>query len=328
MLRKAEKDRADFQSAHLDIISKGPVADQVEVANKALQNATDALSAAIVKRDSLRAQLASVPAVVATGAAPSAPNSSAATLSLAQARQEVVDLHSRYTDSFPDVIAAKRRVAQLEAQGGSGGGGGSLGVPNPVFVDLKKELSDEEVNIALLQHLIGEAQAAIVRAKLNTAKAIEVETRYSDLDRDYSTIQAQYQALLKSRESARLSQELDSQEQTIAVRVVEPPEKPQYPAAPNRLLFNSLVLLAGIAGGVALAIFLGLASEKFSTSDQVIGRFNFPLVGVVTLGQNPAEARRMHLAATAMLTSTGLLLLCYFAVLLILRSSIYPNIGA
>lgn len=330
MLRKAEKERADFRAANLDIISKGTAADRVDAANTALQNATDELSTSIVKRDSLKAQLASVPQTVASGLSPNflGGASVGSTVGLAQARQMLADLRSRYTDDFPDVIAAKRRVAELEAQGAPKGGGGSFGIPNPVFAELKKELSDAEVNVALGQHRVEVAKAALAQAKSDTAKSIEVEAKFRDLDRDYSTIEANYQALLKSRESARLAQALDSQEQTVVIRVVEPPEKPQFPAAPNRALFNSLVLIGGIAGGIAFALLLSLGSERFVTSDQVIEQFNLPLVGVVTLGQNPAEARRMHAAVTAAVASIGLLLIFYFAVLLILNTSIYSSIGA
>lgn len=328
MLRQAEKRRADFKAANLEIISRGTVATQVDAANAELKTATDSLALSQIKRDSLQKELGGVSAVIPAGDVGGQRAGGAPTL--AQAKRTLSDLRLRYTEDHPDVVAAKRMIADLEAQKKKGGSDDEAagGVPNPVYSDLKHELSEEDVGIALLQHRIEQAKAEIITAKQDTTHAIEIETKYADLDRDYGTIFEDYQALLKSRESARMSQALDSQEQTIAIRVVEPPEKPQHPTFPNRPLFNSLVLLVGLAGGIAMAVLLGMNSGRFVTSDQMAEHFNVPLIGVVTLGLNPAEARRERLAAGAIAISMAVLGVVYLGVLLALNASIYSSIGA
>lgn len=331
MLRRAEKRRADFKAANLDILSKGPIGAQIDTANATLRAANEELNNALVRRNSLEAQLAEVPKTIAqtpiiidaTG------EGRRAVASLEQAREALAELRSKYTDDYPDVVAARRAVEQLEKaeKTPSNNSEAPVGEPNPVYVELKKQISAEDVNVAIQQHRIGEAQKALSGARTDTTNAIEVETKYADLDRDYSTIEADYQALLKSRESARMSQALDDTDQTITIRVIEPPEKPQIPKWPNRPLINFLVLLGGIVGGAAVAFFLGYYSGHFVTGDQLLEAFDLPLIGVVAMGENTAEARRMRMASFSVVFSMMLLAVCYVTVVMTLKTSLHLNIG-
>ncbi len=330
MLRRAEKRRADFKAANLDILSNGPVGAQVDAANNMLRSATDELNNAIVRRNSLEAQLSGVPKTVAQTpiVIDTAGQGRRSVGTLEQAREALAELRSKYTDDYPDVVEARHAVAQLEkAQSAPASAEAPTGQPNPFYVELKKQISAEEVNVAIQQHRISEAQQALVNARANTTKAIEVETKYSDLDRDYSTIEADYQALLKSRESARMSQALDDTDQTITIRVVEPPEKPQLPKTPNRPLLNFLVLAGGILGGMAVAFLLGYYSGHFVTGDQLVEAFDLPLIGVVAMGENTVEARRMRMASVSVALSVLLLAICYVAIVMTIKTSMHLMIG-
>jgi len=249
-------------------------------------------------------------------------------VSLEQAREALAELRSKYTDDYPDVVAAKRAVDELEkAQRAPASAEAPIGEPNPIYVELKKQISVEDVNVAIQQHRIAEAQKALSGARTDTTAAIEVETKYADLDRDYSTIEADYQALLKSRESARMSQALDDTDQAITIRVIEPPEKPQIPKTPNRPLVNFLVLLGGILGGTAIAFLLGNYSGHFVTGDQLLEAFDLPLIGVVAMGENTAEARRLRMASFSVVLSMMLLAVCYVTVVMTLKTSLHLTIG-
>ena len=330
-LRRAEKRRADFKAANLDFLAKGSVGAQIDAANSMLHQAQDELSNAEVRHSNLESQLAGVPKTIAqTPIVIDTAGSGRRTVgSVEQAREALAELRSKYTDDFPDVVAAKRAVAELEKAQNSPNTSpdAPTGQPNPVYVELRKLLSAEELNMAIQRHRIDEAKLAMVDAKTNTTKAIEIETKYSDLDRDYSTIEADYQALLKSRESARMSQALDDTDQTITIRVIEPPEKPQIPKSPNRPLLNLMVLLAGISSGAAVAFLLGFYSGHFVTGDQLVETFDLPLIGVVAMGENSAEARRMRMASISVALSVLLLAICYVTVVMTLRTSMHFMIG-
>ena len=163
-------------------------------------------------------------------------------------------------------------------------------------------------------------------AKHEASRAIDILAQYNGLDRDYGNIEATYKELLQSREAASLSQARDDQNQGISFRVLEPPQEPQFPAAPNRLLFNSLVLLVGLGAGAALAVLLTLNAGRFITSDDLAAQFGIPLIGVITALPG-AASRQNRLSTLALATSVGLLLLSYVGVATFLQTSIYSVLG-
>lgn len=341
-LRAAEKRRADFKAANLDLVETGTEGTDLDKANAQVVQANQDLGAAIVQRDSFAAQLAVSPKTVAldrgTATEPDSTLAGGSTLRgspsqrLEQAKQSLVELRAKFTDDYPDIVATKKTISQLEAEIAAAPKKASadsqlLGNPNPIYVELRGKLSDAEASVALQRHRVAEATSNLERAKESTAHAIEIEAKYKDLDRDYGIINDNYQQLLKSREAARLSQSADDQQQAVSFRVVEPPQRSPYPAAPNRLLLNSLVLLAGVAGGVAAALLLSLNAGQFAAGDELAAMSGMPLIGVVTRLQSVAEWQRTRFAIAVLSASVGLLLLCYAAVLAVLSVSIYSRIG-
>lgn len=345
MLRAAEKRRADFKTANLDLLEKGAANTRLDTANTQVEQAKRDLGTAIARRDSLNEQLQTTPttvpsdraAMMANGADGSASDNGGLRGSplqqLQQANNSLAELRLKYTEDHPDVIAVKKIIQQLQAQIAASPERGTVdtrtpGMPNPVYVQLQSKLSDEQTNVALQTHRVEQATTELAQAKEDTAKAIEVGAKYADLDRDYSIIEQNYQELLKSREAARLSQAVDDQQQTIAFRVIEPPQKSTQPAAPNRLLLNSLVLLAGLGGGLAGAVFLSLNAGRFVVSDELVAEFGVPLIGVVTRLQNAVEYQQTKNSVIAISASLAFLLVCYVGVLVTFQTSIYAYVGA
>jgi hypothetical protein len=205
--------------------------------------------------------------------------------------------------------------------------GNHQGISNPVFVALRAKLSDEETNVALGQHRVSQAQADLEMTKRMMEKSIAVERQYADIDRDYVVLHKQYEELLQRRESARLSQAVGDQQSSMVFRIVEPPQAPEHPVAPNRILFNSLVLLIGLAGGAAVAFLMGLNAERFVVADQLRASFDVPIIGVISNVRHAADAERMRRAIVAMSAAMGLLLIGYVTILLVFQSSAAPAAG-
>ena len=348
-LRDADKRRADFRTSNIEILSKGTAANRIDTADAALEQAKRDLNAAIAKRDSVAQQLASTPQTVAVdqrmfpGVAPSgvsgtmdAGTSSPLVLTnplqrMQQAQATLDELRTKFTEEHPDVLTQKRLIVQIQSQlsaapEDSPEAASPVMIPNPLYAQLQGKVFDEETNVAVQNQRVAAATAELIRAKNDASRAIDILARYNGLDRDYGNIEATYKELLQSRESASLSQARDDQNQGISFRILEPPQQPQFPAAPNRLLFNSLVLLIGVGAGAALAVLLTLNAGRFITRDDLASQFGLPLIGVITALPGTAS-RRSRLSTLALSTSVGLLLLSYVGVATIMRTSIYSVLG-
>ncbi len=335
LLRETEKRRANFKSANLEYFSGGTTDARLDKAKADLASAQADLDAAQTRRNSILGQLGGTPAILNVAApSPIILNSNAGGrgTALAEAQSRLEDLRSRFTDSYPDVVATQKLVDRLTAEAKKNGNGNAMdgnhqGISNPVFVALRAKLSDEETNVALGQHRVSQAQADLETTKRMMEKSIAVERQYADIDRDYEVLHKQYEELLQRRESARLSQAVGDQQSSMVFRIVEPPQAPEHPVAPNRILFNSLVLLIGLAGGAAVAFLMGLNAERFVVADQLRASFDVPIIGVISNVRHAADAERMRRAIVGMSAAVGLLLIGYVTILLVFQSSVAATTG-
>ena len=354
-LRDADKRRADFRTVNIEILSKGTAANRIDTADAAYLQAQRDLDFLIAKRDSTAKQFAATPATLgvdqrmfpmaipttavmepaaanvmrpATGPA-GAPPASDPLRRKQQAQAAMEELRTRYTEEHPDVLAQKRLIAQIDAQlalEDEAAPATPVMIPNPLYAQLQAKVFEEDTDVAVQRQRVAAANAELIKAKTDASRAVDILAQFNGLDRDYANIEATYKGLLQSRESASLSQARDDQNQGISFRVLDPAQEPQFPTAPNRLLFNSVVLLLGVGAGAALAVLLTLNAGRFITSEDLASQFGLPIIGVITALPG-IPSRRSRLSILALSTSVGLLLLSYVGVATIMRTSIYSVLG-
>src|SRR5207248_6099523 len=139
----------------------------------------------------------------------------------------------------------------------------------------QSKLSDATTEVALQAQRLHNAENTLDNAKKMSSKGIEINAQFANLDRDYDLVHKTYQELLARRESAKLSQSVNDEQSSITVRIVEPPKKAAFPVAPNRPLLNSIVILVGLAAGLAAAIGLSINAGRFFAKEQLAAEFDY-----------------------------------------------------
>jgi protein tyrosine kinase modulator len=344
-LRDADKRRADFKTAHIDIIGRGTASNQLDTARQALEQAKKNRNIAIARRDSIRAQLAAAPATVpmderllprVAGSSATAETGSGAiepstdlVQRLRRAQTLLDELLTRDTDNHPDVIATRALIHRIQDQIAAQAKQPrqSVMVPNPAIATLQDKLSTEETNVAQQQEQVSAAAADLERAQKDASRAIDIMAQYNGLDRDYGNIEKTYQALLQSREQADISQARDDQLQGISFRILEPPQRPQFPTGPNRPLLNSAVLLLGLAGGLGLSVLLTLLSDRFLSPGDVVDSLGLPVLGIVSAVPQSLRSASLRLSWATVSAAGMLLLVSYVGVLTFVRHSLSQAFG-
>ena len=201
----------------------------------------------------------------------------------------------QYTDKHPRVVALKETIAQLEAQRAAQTAKKSKPVVrdrrdaaslaldiNPVYQNLKIELSRVQVELAELRQQISEKEAGVgmLRSRVNTVPEIEAEL--TRLNRDYEVNKAQHQALLQRLESARLSQSAETSTEQVRFRIIEPPTEPIIPIGPKRALFMSAVLCAALGVGIVLAFFINQLKPVFLSRGMLANITGLPVLGSIS----------------------------------------------
>lgn len=192
-----------------------------------------------------------------------APGATAPTLSPAQelerTRAEYAKLMSTYTESHPDVVAAKRKIDQLERQLASGGGKAAR--PAAVSGDITTARLEARISSARGRAASLAQQQSVLRAKLNNleqqmAKAPEVERGLSSMVRDQESAQKKYEEIRAKQMTAQVAENLEGGRKAERFTLLEPPLLPEKPIKPNRkkLIAMGFVLALIAAGGLIMAL--------------------------------------------------------------------------
>jgi polysaccharide chain length determinant protein (PEP-CTERM system associated) len=234
----------------------------------------------------------------------------------------------KYTEDHPDVKAARKQIAQIEAEaakatGGAAKPGGTTKgeVANSVYDQIKVRLVDAEAAVAAVQRRLDEAQSDQERIEKVAASAPGVLVQAQDLDRDYSVLKRNYQELVARREATQIANAADTKTEKIQFRIVDPPQVPILPAAPNRPMLVSMVLLFGIGGGLAVPLALTQIDRSFATIGQ-LRNLGLPILGSVSR-LSLGAARRHAMIQLAGVCASAFLLIAVYGTLIALSIGLH-----
>jgi polysaccharide chain length determinant protein (PEP-CTERM system associated) len=338
-LRAAEERRAEFKETYGDVLP------QSQANESRLQQVSDEvgklklqLADVEARRDAIAKDMASVPPTLSLDQAAQViihnGNSASPTqLQLDEAKRKLSDLQSRYTDDFPDVVAAKRDVATLEAQlktdsankdSGDGDTHKST-VPNPLYQEVKMRLVDAESTVASAQRQLDYSISEQKRLQEAVKAAPGIQLQAQNLDRDYDILKKNYDELIQRREAANLAQAADTQADKVQFRIVDAPQVPLTPISPNRPILYTGVLIAGLGAGLGAAFLLVQLDRSFSTLAGLRG-FGLPVLGSISRVTFLDTRKRSVQQVAGLAASTAMLLIIYGALLLANYTAIHKVI--
>ena len=265
-----------------------------------LQNLEAALSADRGQRASLESMIAAakVPSPAGSGSRRSSDMSNASIgAQLDAARSDLKVLELQLTDEHPDVVRARRKIAELEARARIEGVPQSAGgeVLSPAEIDrlqrlqqlqaqlkgLDQQIADKERNIPRLMQTM-----AMYQARLDAIPRHEAE--FGALTRDHDTLQAVYQKLLAGRESAGIATKLEA-EQTERFKVIEPAKVPTSPFRPDRQQWVLLGALFGLGLGIGLATLFEYLDSSLRTDVDVHAALGMPVLAMIPVMHTTSE---------------------------------------
>jgi succinoglycan biosynthesis transport protein ExoP len=185
-------------------------------------------------------------------------------------KAQLADLSSHYTDRHPDVRKLKDQIAKTEKMrdqaladqkaGATGTGnsrestpGDSDGTAGSATIQLQGQLKANQIDMTNKEHEIAALKAKIddYQRRLNDEPAREQQ--FADLTRGYEQSKANYDELLKKKNSSQMATSMELLQQGEHFQMIDPPSLPLKPDFPNRLKFCGVGLGIGIALGGALA---------------------------------------------------------------------------
>jgi polysaccharide chain length determinant protein (PEP-CTERM system associated) len=293
-LRAAEKRRADFRAKYIDILpsDSSPNVPALDGARVAAQQLDGKLQDALLTRDALQREVNGTAPLIVVEAGSAGPGLPPARSKLEDAEDQLRLLLLKDTDQHPDVIAQRRLIDALKkdptstnprsAGTGQESGFPRRSLPNPVYDQLKIKLIEAETTVTSLQRQRDEAVAYRGRLEVIQREQPSLIAEYQNMDRDYNVLRHNYEELLSRLQSANIAQAADTQADKVKLQIVDPPQVPRVPVAPNRALLITGVLVGGIGCGLAAAVLLGQFDRSFATIEE-LRKIGLPVLGGVAI---------------------------------------------
>jgi polysaccharide chain length determinant protein (PEP-CTERM system associated) len=178
--------------------------------------------------------------------------------------RDIEELRSKYTENHPDVIVAKRKLADVETKKDT------YGIKkDPRYRDLKNQLAmtdmeikrfgEEESNIA--------GQISKYRGRIEQTPAREQDM--AALLREYQSTKETYERLSKKNQDAMQAENLEKRQKGEQFRIIDPARTPEKPFSPNVPKILLVSLLAGIGSGFGLAFIREQMDRSFHDAGDV-----------------------------------------------------------
>jgi polysaccharide chain length determinant protein (PEP-CTERM system associated) len=238
-------------------------------------------------------------------------------------------LRLRYTEQHPDIIATTRMIDQLKEQKQQEAKKkqeeaklkplpAQTQTQNPIFQQLSISLAEAEANVASMKARVAEYEKRYSALKTAANAVPQYEAEYTQLTRDYEVTKKNYDSLLSRRESAQISGDMEANTAVMDFRVIDPPQVPSTPIAPNRPLLISMVLLAALAGGAAFAFLLSQIRPTVSDERRLREVSELPVFGTVVMAWTGPQLAKRKRGLIAFVLSFLSLLSAYAAIMAVL----------
>ena len=237
---------------------------------------------------------------------------------LAQLQSQLNQLLLTYTDQYPDVVRIRHQMQDIRQQmamqkptTGMTGPVDPTSAINPVYQQMKLQLAAAHGDAAATAARVGASQAMLTQEIERSKRIANSENVTSELTRDYNVNRDTYQDLLKRRENARVSMNLDAEQRGLTFLIQNPAVMPLTPSGLRFMHFG----LAGIALSLAIPLGLLFALVKFDprvrSVDQLERALGLTVMATIPFYPTPRDRRRDHLHNTLLILIVALVLVVY-----------------
>ncbi|RTL57987.1 MAG: chain length-determining protein [Rhodocyclaceae bacterium] len=329
-LQEAESRLKDFKLQNMVGISPtegkdsfaqmATIGEQLNLAQMQLREAENSRDA--YRRGLAGEDVASTPAAITTAGGDTLSDIDARMDSM---KRNLDSLLQRYTDSHPDVVGARRVIKELEEQRRRlVAEYRKAGIPlTQVAVggqraseQLKVSLAQAEASAASLRARVSELSARYAQMKDTARRMPELEAQLAQLNRDYEVNKKNYDNLVARRESANISEDMQSVSGVADFRLIDPPRVAPNPVSPSRalMLIASLFVAAGLGAGL---MFLAKEIRGRVYDRSQLREFGLPILGVVSMVASDQRVQDSRMRLQRFLRVTGMLGGAYVVVVIV-----------
>jgi polysaccharide chain length determinant protein (PEP-CTERM system associated) len=233
---------------------------------------------------------------------------------LAQLQSKLDKLLLTYTSEYPDVVRTRHQIQDLRQQLAQENkrkqDAKQSGTPtalddnvqfNPLYQQIKTKLSAVRSDIAALGARMAASQTMLKTELERSSRIADSENVTAELTRDYNVNRDVYQSLLKRRENARISMNLDAKHQGLTFVIQNPAV---MPLTPSGLRFMHFALIGGVLSlGIPFGLLFAIArfDPRVRSAKQLERTTGLAVLATVPFYPTPHDRQRDRMANSFMI---------------------------
>jgi polysaccharide chain length determinant protein (PEP-CTERM system associated) len=214
-------------------------------------------------------------------------------VSLEQLRAQLAALRASYTDSHPDVIRLRDKIANLEEKYKSGelspSDSLSLGAStDPAALMVQKSLDEQarQRRQARLEIQNLEAESANIERQIKeyqqrVERTPQHEQELMALQRDYDNVKESYNSLVNRKLEAEIAVNMEKKQKGEQFSIIDPARLPERPVSPDMRRLFLVVLAAGLGVGAGLVMLLDFFDSSLRRPESLEADLGVPILATV-----------------------------------------------
>lgn len=281
--------------------AEGEANRRVAEARAAIDRIEQEIRETEIRRDSLLEQLSGeAEGAVAAGRA------AEYRMRIAELQAQLDTLRLTYHDTYPDIVQLKRQIEELERAASAEEArlsqerrlAAAEGRPyvdqsirnSPVYQELQAQVYEANTQLRTLQARLADARQRYEQEMATASRIQELAADFQTLARDYEVNRMIYEDLLRRRENARVSMNLNTEQQGLNLRIVEPAYLSHQPSGPRLVHFVAGGLVLGAALPLTLLFGVLMIDPRIRTGAELSDKLGLPLLATIPHLDMPREA--------------------------------------
>ena len=225
-------------------------------------------------------------------------------------------LRMTYLDSYPDVIILKDQILSLKLQmkgvrNNDGEKSKQEGGLNPLFQELRSQSSQYRTQLAALKTRIKATRNLLDDEKIRARNINSADAELSQLTRDYVVNRDLYQKLLRQRENARVSMNIDIENQGLTLRIQEEAVVPVRPVGIGLLQIVIAGFIFALLIPFGIAYLIVMLDGKVRSKSVLQSLVSVPVLGAVSTYKNKLSISEKNKWIIFLISTFSIIIVAY-----------------
>lgn len=211
---------------------------------------------------------------------------------IAQLQAHLNQLLLTYTDKYPDVVRTRHQIQdlqqQLKAAQSQKETAASIGTAidnqvtyNPVYSNLQTQIAQIHGQLAAARATEAASRQQLEVELARSQKIAESSNELTKLTNNFNTVSTTYQDLLKRREQARISMDLDKEKRGLTFKIQDPARLPLMPVGLRLMHFAAAGILLGVCVPLALLFLIARFDPRARSAEALARATGLPVFASV-----------------------------------------------